>query len=152
MKSIRAEPTSPTELSWLSEVTESRQPLSELSPVWVRHGVIDSGPPVPHPERHPYCEFGTTLDGMIVSFVGREQTERRPRRFLFGGTGGASLGHDYQVSVEVHHGLFPAERLDPIGAGGRRLENSPAFYRQSIFGRTPGAAAAQGVRAAVAPV
>lgn len=87
MKSIRAEPTSPTELSWLSEVTESRQPLSELSPVWVRHGVIDSGPPVPHPERHPYCEFGTTLDGMIVSFVGREQTERRPGDFFLAGPG-----------------------------------------------------------------
>lgn len=87
MKSIQAEPTKLTDLSWLSEVSESRQPLSEMSPVWVRHGTVSSGPPVPHPERHPYCEFGTTLQGRLVAFVGREQTERLPGDFFLAGPG-----------------------------------------------------------------
>jgi AraC-like DNA-binding protein len=87
MKSIRAKPTKVTDLSWLSEVSESRQPLSELSPIWVRHGTVESGPPVPHPERHPYCEFGTTLKGTVESFVGREHSRRLPGDFFLAGPG-----------------------------------------------------------------
>ena len=41
------------ELDWLLDVTESRQPLSESSPIWVRSGTVSEGPPTPHPERHP---------------------------------------------------------------------------------------------------
>lgn len=87
MDLIKAKPTKLTELSWLLEVTESRQPLRELCPVWVRHGIIRSGPPVPHPERHPYCEFGTTMEGVVVSFVEREQAERRPGDLFLAGPG-----------------------------------------------------------------
>ena len=86
-KLIKAEPTGLTELCWLSEAKESRQPLSELCPVWVRHGIIYSGPSVPHPERHPYCEFGTTLEGVSVGLVGREQAERLPGDLFLAGPG-----------------------------------------------------------------
>jgi AraC-like DNA-binding protein len=84
---IRPEPTKVTELSWLSEVSESGQSLSELCPIAVRHGIIHSGPPVPHPERHPYCEFGTTLQGRVISFVEREQARRLPGDLLLAGPG-----------------------------------------------------------------
>ncbi len=87
MDSIEPETTNLFELSWLCEVTESRQPLTELSPIWVRHGTIESGPPVPHPERHPYCEFGTTLKGKVVSFVEREQALRLPGDLFLAGPG-----------------------------------------------------------------
>jgi AraC-like DNA-binding protein len=87
MKPIRPEPTKPTDLSWLSEVSESRQPLSESQPVWLRFGTVPAGPAVPYPEWHPYCEFGTTLDGVVVSFVGREQSQRLPGDLFLAGPG-----------------------------------------------------------------
>ncbi len=87
MKLIKAKPAKLTELSWLTEVTESRQPLSELCPIWVRHGTVHSGLPVPHPERHPYCEFGTTVEGIVESFVEREQARRLPGDLFLAGPG-----------------------------------------------------------------
>lgn len=87
MKLIKAKPAKLTELSWLVEVTESRQPLSELCPIWVRHGIVHSGLPVPHPERHPYCEFGTAVEGNTEAFVEREQARRLPGDMLLAGPG-----------------------------------------------------------------
>lgn len=60
------------------DVTESRQPLNESSPIWVRHGTITEGPPTPHPERHPYCEISVALEGQGVSFVEGEQILQKP--------------------------------------------------------------------------
>ena len=62
MKPLIPRPTRTPELSWLLDVTESRQPLSENSPVWVRHGFVSEGPPTPYPERHPHCELSIVLE------------------------------------------------------------------------------------------
>jgi AraC-like DNA-binding protein len=84
---INPQTTKLTELAWLSEVAESRQPLSEICPIWVRHGTVKNGPPVPHPERHPFCEFGTTLSGVVDSFVERERATRMPGDLFLAGPG-----------------------------------------------------------------
>ncbi|MBI3852051.1 MAG: AraC family transcriptional regulator [Verrucomicrobia bacterium] len=76
MRKVKSQSTNLPELSWLSEVKESRQPLSELFPVWVRHGRNLSGPALPYPEWHPYFEFSILLEGRTIAFVEREQTER----------------------------------------------------------------------------
>src|SRR5262249_16201100 len=75
------------ELSWLSDVSESPRLLSEFSPIYVRSGVIHSGPPVPHPEFHPYCELGTCLEGRAVSFVEQERAARAAGDLLLLGPG-----------------------------------------------------------------
>jgi AraC-like DNA-binding protein len=87
MKTLIARPTTPPDLSWLLDVTESRQPLSEKSPIWVRHGVVCEGPPTPHPERHPYCEFGIVLEGKGISLVESEQAWRLPGDLFLLGPG-----------------------------------------------------------------
>jgi len=68
-------------------VTESRQPLSETSPVWVRRGLVESGPPTPHPECHPYCEISIALEGEGTSLVQGEEGVRLPGELLLLGPG-----------------------------------------------------------------
>lgn len=87
MSSIKTRLTKALELSWLSDVRDSGQPLPPESPIWVRHGVVSSGPTIPHPERHPFCEFGIILEGAGIEFVGREEGERRPRDLFLAGPG-----------------------------------------------------------------
>jgi AraC-like DNA-binding protein len=87
MRSTLIKPASPAELSWLSEVSESRQSLNELSPIYVRSGIVASGPPVPYPEFHHYCEIGTCLEGKATSFVEQERAEREPGDLLLLGPG-----------------------------------------------------------------
>src|ERR1051326_598113 len=82
------------DLRWLSEVKESRQPLSERTPIWVRHGVVLSGPTIPHPERHPYCELSTVMEGSVVGFVGREKTKLLPGDYFLAGPG---LAHWFEA-------------------------------------------------------
>ena len=83
-------------MSWLLDVTESRQPFSDNSPIWVRHGVVHEGPSTPHPERHPYCEFGIVLEGKAISLVGREEAWRLPGNLLLLGPG---IPHWGQIKV-----------------------------------------------------
>jgi AraC-like DNA-binding protein len=87
VRPLNPKPAKPTELSWLSEVSESRQPVSAVSPVWVRHGAVWDGPPVPHPERHPYCEFGIHFEGINDVLVEDERAERVPGDVLLLGPG-----------------------------------------------------------------
>src|SRR5438105_2767150 len=87
MSRVKSVSTKLPELSWLSEVAESRQPLSESCPIWVRHGTISSGPTIPHPERHPYCEFGIGLTGEGIAFVEREKSARLPGDLFLAGPG-----------------------------------------------------------------
>ena len=84
---VEAQRTTATELAWLTEVSESRQPLNEIRPIWVRHGTVHSGPSIPHPEQHPYCEFGTHLEGNLLLFVEGEQTRRVPGDLFLIGPG-----------------------------------------------------------------
>lgn len=83
----------PSDLSWLAEVRESKQPLNERSPIWVRHGIIKGGPTIPHPEVHPYCEFSTTQKGVVRAFVGREMIEVQGPVYFLAGPG---LAHWYE--------------------------------------------------------
>ena len=76
VRRVKSRPTNLSELAWLADVKESTQPLSEQFPVWVRHGMVYSGPTIPHPERHPYCELSTVMQGSVIGFVGRENAER----------------------------------------------------------------------------
>ena len=64
-------------LAWLLDVTESRRPLTETSPIWVRSATITEGSPTPHPERHPYCEISIVLQGGPgTSMIEKEQVRR----------------------------------------------------------------------------
>jgi AraC-like DNA-binding protein len=76
------------DLAWLLDVTESRQPLSESTPVWVRAATVTEGPPTPHPERHPYCEISILLrGGSGFSMIEQEQVHRGPGELLLLGPG-----------------------------------------------------------------
>ena len=75
-------------LAWLLDVTESRQPLTETSPIWVRSATITEGPPTPHPERHPYCECSIVLQGGPgTSMIEDEKVRRGPGELLLLGPG-----------------------------------------------------------------
>jgi AraC-like DNA-binding protein len=87
MLSLNAQPTKLTELSWLMDVAETSQPVTEMSPIWVRHGTISHGPLTSHPEQHPYCELGTTLAGTMVAMVEGEEAERLPGDIFLVGPG-----------------------------------------------------------------
>jgi AraC-like DNA-binding protein len=76
-----------SELNWLSEVMESGPRLTQHSPIWVRHFVIRSGPAIPCPECHPYCELGLHSSGCGEEFVGREKTTRQRGDLFVAGPG-----------------------------------------------------------------
>lgn len=95
MPSLKTHKTEPAELSWLCNVRESVQPVTERSPVWVRHGIVRSGPAVPHPERHPYCEFGVITSGAGVEFVEREDAARSAGDIFLCGPG---VPHWFEVT------------------------------------------------------
>jgi AraC-like DNA-binding protein len=87
MAEVETRKSKVTELAWLLDVTDSRQSLSESSPIWVREGCVTSGPPVAFPERHPYCEFNIVLEGEGTTLVGREEAFRLPGDLLLLGPG-----------------------------------------------------------------
>jgi AraC-like DNA-binding protein/mannose-6-phosphate isomerase-like protein (cupin superfamily) len=84
---VSAKPTNVVELSWLLDVTESRQPVSESSPIWVREGTVLEGPPTAHPECHPYCEMGIVLEGAGTHLVEGEEAYRVPGDLFLVGPG-----------------------------------------------------------------
>ncbi|MCL5098083.1 MAG: AraC family transcriptional regulator [Candidatus Omnitrophica bacterium] len=84
---IASHPTGLAELYWLVDAAESRQPLNDLRPIWVRSGIHQLGSTKPHPERHPYCEFGIILEGQAISFIKGEKAERLPGDLLLAGPG-----------------------------------------------------------------
>jgi AraC-like DNA-binding protein len=84
---VPAKTTHVVELAWLLDVTESRQPMSESSPIWVREGTVLTGPPTAHPERHPYCEIGIILEGEGSNLVEGEEAYRVPGDLFLVGPG-----------------------------------------------------------------
>jgi AraC-like DNA-binding protein len=91
----QSNPAALSELAWLTEVRESTQPLTEQFPIWVRYGLVASGPTIPHPERHPYCEFSSVQEGSVVGFVGRETAERHAVDYFLAGPG---VAHWFQAT------------------------------------------------------
>ncbi|HWD90833.1 MAG TPA: AraC family transcriptional regulator [Verrucomicrobiae bacterium] len=87
MRSPVARSKNPIDLGWLLDVTESRQPLSETSPIWVRRVTMQEGPATPVPERHPYCELSVTLEGQGISFVEGESILQKPGELKLLGPG-----------------------------------------------------------------
>jgi AraC-like DNA-binding protein len=133
MKPLIARPTRTPELSWLLDVTESRQPLSDDSPIWVRHGVVHEGPPTPHPERHPYCEFGIVLEGKGISLVENEEAWRLPGDLFLLGPGIPHWGRINTFPLRFITVFFlPAVvvEMDPAKDGLRILRRFTA--RQSL--------------------
>ena len=66
------------DLAWLGNVRDVSQPLSRLRPIWVKENIMETGPlprpGVPHPERHPYCEFTIGwAGGKGIQYIGREK-------------------------------------------------------------------------------
>ncbi len=124
------------DLSWLTEVRESIQPLSEQFPIWVRHGIIYSGPTIPHPERHPYCEFSTILEGAAIAFVGRENVERPAGDYFLAGPGVAHWyrGLRYPVRFAAIY-FLPSVLIEmgPVSDGIKILQRFTA--RQSLARR-----------------
>lgn len=76
------------DMAWLLDVTESRQPLTETSPIWVRSATVTEGPPTPYPERHPYCEISIiTNGGFGYSMIEHEKVHRGIGEMLLLGPG-----------------------------------------------------------------
>jgi AraC-like DNA-binding protein len=76
------------ELAWLLDVTESRQPLNEASPIWVRGATVTDADSNPPPERHPYCEINIVLQGDAgYSMIEKEKVLRGPGELLLLGPG-----------------------------------------------------------------
>lgn len=134
--SMQTHQTKLTDLSWLTEVKESVHPLSERYPIWVRHGIIYSGPTIPHPERHPYCEFSTILEGSAIAFVGRENVERPAGDYFLAGPGVAHWykGARYPVRFAAIY-FLPSVLIEmgPASDGMRILQRFTA--RQNLARR-----------------
>jgi AraC-like DNA-binding protein len=91
--------------------------------------VIGAGPTIPHPERHPYCEFGTIISGEGIEFVEREEAVRAPGDVFLAGPG---VPHWFEVTkypirfVTVH--FLPSLLVDmgPESDGVRLLHRFAA--------------------------
>ena len=125
-----------SDVSWLSDVRESSQPLSAQRPIWVRHGVVTSGPTIPHPERHPYCELSTILAGGATAFVGRENIERSAGDYFLAGPGVAHWyeGTRYPVAFAAIY-FLPSVLIEmgPVSDGMKILQRFTT--RQSLARR-----------------
>lgn len=77
MSSIKTHRIKSTELAWLLDVMETRQPLTEQSPIWVKRAIEPVGSPILY-ERHPYCEISITVESKSMSLVGNEEALRLP--------------------------------------------------------------------------
>ncbi|MCI0540156.1 MAG: AraC family transcriptional regulator [Verrucomicrobiales bacterium] len=133
---MQTQRTTLADLSWLTEVKESVQPLSDKHPIWVRHGIVYSGPTIPHPERHPYCEFSTILEGAAIAFVGRENVERPAGDYFLAGPGVAHWykGTRYPVRFAAIY-FLPSVLIEmgPVSDGMKILQRFTA--RQSLARR-----------------
>lgn len=133
---IEARAINPPDLSRLLEVSETRHPLGNLHPIWVRHGTNECGPCVAHPERHPYCEISLACAGEGSFSVENEQAKFRARDILLVGTG---LPHWGEISrypyrfITVYFLPSVLIELDPERDGPRILRRFTA--RQSLANR-----------------
>jgi AraC-like DNA-binding protein len=76
------------DLAWLLDVTESRQPLNETSPIWVRGATVTDAASHPPPERHPYCEINIVLEGVSgYTMIENEKVQRSAGELLLLGPG-----------------------------------------------------------------
>jgi AraC-like DNA-binding protein len=124
------------DLAWLLNVTESRQPLTESSPVWVRSNTVTEGPPTPHPECHPHCEISMVLEGGPggKTMIERESVHRGVGDLLLLGPGvphwGAIDSGSYPVtSVAIYFLPWVLIEMGPESDGVRILRRFTARQR-----------------------
>ena len=118
-----------SDVLWLGEVREVRQPLSGPRPIWMRQSLMRSGPPppqptVPYPERHPYCEFNVGLQGHAIQYIGREKLDRRAGSVMLLGPGiphTAELFDYPQKAVTAYFLPVVLFEMGPEGDGARIL-------------------------------
>jgi AraC-like DNA-binding protein len=73
---------------WLAGPVEERLPLTDLHPVWVRHGVIRSeDSSTIRPQRHPNCEIGIWFQGEGNILTETEKRFHRAGDLLLAGPG-----------------------------------------------------------------
>ncbi|MBI3852073.1 MAG: helix-turn-helix transcriptional regulator [Verrucomicrobia bacterium] len=87
MSEVVVRPTKLSDLSWLLDVKETGQPLTELSPIRVQKNTVHSGQHYATPTCHMYCEFGFILKGAGLFFVEREEAETQPGDVFLGEPG-----------------------------------------------------------------
>jgi AraC family L-rhamnose operon transcriptional activator RhaR len=99
MKPIKPHGAKPTELAWLLDVMESRQPLSEHSPIWVRKAMEPAGMRAV-PQRHPYCEISIIFNSPVIAMVEGEEAELQPGDLQLLGPG---IPHTARNLIRDHH-------------------------------------------------
>jgi AraC-like DNA-binding protein len=133
---VQAQSSAPTELAWLVDVAESMIPLSEFSPIYVRHGVVKEGPPRPHPEWHPCCEISMRFEGGGDLFIENEKVLGLPGDITLIGPGVPHWGqiqHYPLRYVTVYFLPWVPIEMDPETDGIRVLRRFTA--RQTIAER-----------------
>ena len=116
--SPRGRQTKPADFAYLEEVSNAVQPLSEQSPIWVRHGVVSQGLACPTAERHPCCELGIQLKGDGIELVGTERAHRGPGDVLLVGPG---VPHWIEIT------RYPIQFITVFFLPGLLLELVPTF-------------------------
>jgi len=125
------------DVAWLNAVREVRHSLDSTHPIFVREVHITSGeaapqPTVPFPERHPFCEFNITLDGLLTQFIGDEKIERRPGDVMLLGPGVPhyALRHSYpHTTITVYFLPLVLFEMGPNGDGAWLLSRFAAPQR-----------------------
>ncbi|MCG3147440.1 MAG: HTH-type transcriptional activator RhaR [Verrucomicrobiae bacterium] len=132
-------------LAWLADVKESRHPLSDIQPIWVRRAIIPHGPSVRRPEYHPYCEICIYLSGEAIQYAGRYQFRRQPGDVFLAGPCLPHYGVITKPLTALIVYFLPAVllNLDPQGDGARILHRFTAQSSKDSLCATPSAAVFQ---------
>jgi AraC-like DNA-binding protein len=118
MTSLRIEETQFPELSWLADVQEVSRPVTKSQPILARRRAVFSGPAVPHPERHPYCELTLILRGGMLHFSQKQQVRRRSGDVFLAGPGVPHFSCDHRYPLEWITAYFEPGVLLEMGAHG----------------------------------
>src|SRR5437773_12523265 len=95
MPKISVRPSKLSELSWLLDVRETPNTLTEISPIFVRKEVVHCSQ-VYSPERHLHCEFGIRLTGKGLIVMENEQAEVKPGDIFLSEPGVPHWGRDIE--------------------------------------------------------
>lgn len=75
-------------LNWLVDAVEERLPLSEIKPIWVRHGFVGpEGAPTLLPHCHTTCEIGIWFEGEGYILAEAEKCLHRAGELFLAGPG-----------------------------------------------------------------
>ena len=129
MSEVIVRPTKLSQLSWLLDVKETGQPLSELSPIRVQKDTVYSGQRYTTPACHMYCEFAFILKGAGLFFVEREEAETQPGDVFLGEPGVPHRGKTLK---------YPSEHIAVYFLPSVLIEMGPAREGSRILHRFTG--------------